>query len=449
MKTPKWFIHISILVLVSIVLGFSIRPASAQTDRRPEVILLTARGPLTPAMREYIQRGLEYALQRNSELVVLQLDTPGGSSGLMDEIVQLLLNSPVPVVVYVSPAGAMAASAGTVITLAGDLAVMTPGTAIGAASPVGAEGEDLEKTIERKAKEIVRAQIREIAKDRPPEAVALAEATVEEAVAVSAEEAFEIGLVDFLAADLQSLLRQIDGVEVRTPSGTRTLDTGFITINQVEPTFMEQLLAVLTDPNIVFLLISIGVWAILIELSHPGGWVAGFVGVVSLLVGSYGLGVLPVNYLGLVLMVIAFVLFYMEISAPLQGAFGTAGAISFVAGALMLFNSARTPDYFHVSVPLVVATGAAVGLTFIAVVAFAMRAMKTPVQMGQAVLLGRSGIARSAISAKKSGSVHLGGEIWSAELVEGERSIKDGDRVEVVGVEGVRLQVRRKPDKAE
>ena len=440
--------RISIFLGLAALLIFS-SSVLAQEPPRREAIILTAEGALTPAMREYIQRGIESAEQRNSELVVLQLDTPGGSGDLMEEIVQLLLNSPVPVVVYVSPPGAMAASAGTVITLAGDLAAMAPGTAIGAASPVGAEGEDLGETIERKAKEIVRALIRDIARNRPPEAVALAEATVEEAVAVSAEEAFEIGLVDYIATDLQHLLEQIDGAEVETPSGIRTLDTSFITLNEIPLTFMEQVLAILTNPNIVFILLTIGVQAILIELSQPGGWVAGFVGVLSLLMAGYGLGVLPVNWLGLVFMVIAFILFYMEITAPLQGAFGVGGVIAFVAGALILFNSAGTPSFYRVSVPLVVATALVAGATFIALVTFAMRALKSPVRMGQGALIGRSGLSRSPISEKQSGSVHLGGETWSAELAQGEQNIKRGERVEVIGVDGVRLQVRKKPDQSE
>ena len=418
----------------------------AQEERTREAVVLTAVGPLTPAMREYIERGIEIAARRNSELVILKLDTPGGSGTLMDEIVQVILDSKVPVIIYVAPQGAIAASAGTIITLAGDLAAMAPGTAIGAASPVGSEGEDLGETMERKAKEIVRAQIRELARNRPAEAIALAEDTVENAVAVSAEEAFAIGLVDYLAKDIQDLLKQLDGVKVNAGDGPRMLDTEFLTINEINITFIEELLSILTNPNIVFILLSLGVQLILIELSNPGGWVAGFVGVMSLLMAGYGLGVLPVNWVWMLLMVVAFALFYMEVTSPSKGAFSVGGVIAFVAGALMIFNSGGTPSFYRVSVPLVVATGVIIAGTFIALVTFAMSALKSPVKTGQALLIGRTGVVRSDLLPNKTGNVQLGGEAWTAELSEGEKKLKIGERVEVVGVAGVRLKVRKKPD---
>ncbi|MCH7662318.1 MAG: nodulation protein NfeD, partial [Chloroflexi bacterium] len=416
------------------MLGLPSLQARGQEESRREAIVLTAVGALTPAMREYIERGLELADQRNSELVILELDTPGGSIALMEEIVQSILASPVPVVVYVSPAGAIAGSAGTIITLAADIAAMAPGTAIGAASPVGGQGEDIGETLEAKAKQILRAQIRSLAEKRPPEAIALAEDTVENATAVSDREAYEIGLVDILADNIQDLLRQLDGVMVETETGQRKLDTQFITLNKINITFIEQLLSFLTNPNIVFILLSLGVQAILIELSSPGGWVAGFVGVMSLLLSGYGLGVLPVNWLGLGLFAVAFALFYMEVTSPSTGAFSVGGVIAFIAGALILFNSGGTPSFYRVSVPLVVATGVVTAGTFIAIVTFALSALKLPVRTGQATLVGRIGVTRSDLIPNKTGNVQMGGEAWTAELVEGEKKIKIGERVEVMEV---------------
>lgn len=441
-----WIFLISI-TLVS--LGLPRLAASAQEERTSEAILLTAVGPLTPAMREYIERGLEMASQRNSELVILQLDTPGGAITLMEEIVQSILGSPIPVVVYVAPPGAIAASAGTIITLAADIAAMAPGTAIGAASPVGGEGEDLGETIERKAKEILRAQVRELTKDRHPDAIALAEDTIENAVAVSANEALEIGLVDIIAKDVPDLLEQLDGWNVNLRDGTRKLDTRYLTLTNVNITFIEQLLSILTNPNIVFILLSLGVQLILIELSNPGGWIAGFVGVMSLLMAGYGLGVLPVNWFGLGLFVVAFALFYMEVTSPSKGAFSVGGVIAFVTGALVLFNSVGTPSFYRVSIPLVVATGVITAGTFIALVTFTLSALKLPVKTGQATLIGKIGILRSNLIPNKTGNVRLGGEAWTAELVEGEKKLKTGEQVEVVAVDGMRLKVRKKQDKGE
>ncbi len=440
MTKRNWLIHILIALLI---LGIPSLKAHGQEERTKEAIVLTAVGPLTPAMREYIERGLEIAADRNSELVILKLDTPGGSIALMEEIVQSILASPVPVVVYVSPSGAIAGSAGTIITLAADIAAMAPGTAIGAASPVGGQGEDIGETLEAKAKQILRAQIRSLAEKRPPDAIALAEDTVENATAVSAREAYDIGLVDILADNIPDLLGQLDGVMVETETGQRKLDTQFITLNEIDITFIEQLLTFLTNPNIVFILLSLGVQAILIELSSPGGWVAGFVGVMSLLLSGYGLGVLPVNWLGLGLFAVAFSLFYLEVTSPSKGAFSVGGVIAFVAGALILFNSGGTPSFYRVSVPLVVTTGVITAGTFIALVTFALSALKLPVMTGRAPLIGRIGVARGDLLPNKTGNVQMGGEAWTAELVEGEKKLKNGERVEVVEVEGVRLKVRK------
>lgn len=441
-----WYLLIFIIILGQIIPS---KGVDAQEERTSEAILLTAVGPLTPAMREYIERGLEMASQRNSELVILQLDTPGGAITLMEEIVQSILGSPIPVVVYVAPPGAIAASAGTIITLAADVAAMAPGTAIGAASPVGGEGEDLGETIERKAKEILRAQVRELTKDRHPDAIALAEDTIENAVAVSANEALEIGLVDIIAKDVPDLLEQLDGWNVNLRDGTRKLDTRYLTLTNVNITFIEQLLSILTNPNIVFILLSLGVQLILIELSNPGGWIAGFVGVMSLLMAGYGLGVLPVNWFGLGLFVVAFALFYMEVTSPSKGAFSVGGVIAFVTGALVLFNSVGTPSFYRVSIPLVVATGVITAGTFIALVTFTLSALKLPVKTGQATLIGKIGILRSNLIPNKTGNVRLGGEAWTAELVEGEKKLKTGEQVEVMSVDGMRLKVRKKQDKAE
>ncbi len=391
-------------------------------------------------MAQYLERGIRSAEQRGAELLVFQLNTPGGSLDLMQDVVESILASPVPVVVYVSPRGAMAGSAGTVITLAGHAAAMAPGTAIGAASPISGEGQDLGETAEAKAKNIMKATVRSLAEGRPIEAIQLAEATIELAEAISASEALEIGLVDFIARDLDDLLDQLDGFTIDLKGEERVLNTAGAQVEAMAPTPIEELLSILTNPNIVFLLLTIGVQAILIELSSPGGWIAGFIGVVCLALAIYGLGILPVNYFGLVFLAIAFVLFILDIKAPTHGALTVAGIASLIVGALVLFNSPSVPSFQRVSVPLVVGTSIATGMIFLGIVGFALRAMRAPVRTGQESLMGKVGTVRKALD--PSGTVQLGSELWTASVEPGEPAIPAGRRIQVVRVEGVRLVVR-------
>lgn len=431
--------------------GVSVDRGSARTLQGTsgggEVFVLSAQGPLTPAMAEYLDRGLAQAEREGAALVVFQLDTPGGQVDLMTRMVQTIRSSSVPVVVYITPRGAIAGSAGTVITLAGHVAAMAPETAIGAASPVGGQGEDLGETIEKKTKEILKAQVRSLADRRGEEAVALAEAAIEEAKAASAKEALSAGLIDVLADDLDDLLAQLDGFQVEVKGENQVLRTTGLAVHVVPQSLIEQLLQTLTDPNIVFLLLTVGVQAILIEISSPGGWVAGFVGVVCLALGTYGLGVLPVNLFGLIFIATAFVLFVLDIKAPTHGALTAAGVASFIVGALVLFNSPGTPSFMQVSIPLVVGTSLATAGFFLTVLTFAIRAQRRPVEVGAEALVGRVGVARSELA--PSGMVQVAGELWSAELEGRSQPVPAGERVEVVRVDGLRLRVRSRGDEAD
>jgi membrane-bound serine protease (ClpP class) len=392
-------------------------------------------------MLEYLKRGVHAAEMRGDELLIFQLNTPGGEVMLMNRIVQVMRGSRIPIVVYIAPRGAMAASAGTLITLAGHASAMAPETTIGAAAPVGSQGEDLGETLEAKIKNDLKASVRALTERRSPEAIALAERTIEKAEAVSAKEALAVGLVDFIANSIPDLLQQLDGFTVITIEGERTLHTANAVVTPLNPSLIEQLLGMLTNPNIVFLLLTIGVQAILIEISSPGGWVAGFIGVVCLALATYGMGVLSVNWFGLIFLITAFVLFTLDIKAPTHGALTTAGVISLIVGALVLFNSPGTPQFQRVSVPLVVGVSLVTTGLFIGILTFALRARKAPIRTGQESLVGRVGIARSEIGAH--GSVQLGGELWSAEMEEGEAPLPKGTRVKVVEVVGLRLIVRK------
>ncbi|MHC1781662.1 MAG: nodulation protein NfeD [Anaerolineaceae bacterium] len=439
MKTKLPATIFVVLILVSVWLP--VVSVKAQTGGSTITIQLTANGAVTPAMADYLDRGLKTAADRQAALVILVLNTPGGSIEVMNRMVEMIRASSIPVIVYVSPDGAIAGSAGTVITLAGHLSGMAPETAIGAASPVDYEGGDIDQTMSDKIKEILKATTRSLTERRGSQAMQLADEAVEDARAVSASEALKAGLIDFIARDTTDLLRQADGKKILINGKERTLETRFLQVEPLPTTLVEQGLQMATNPNLVFLLLNIGVMAVLIELSSPGGWVAGFLGVVFIALAVYGLGILPVNLFGLVFMVLAFVLFALEVKAPTHGALTTAGTVSLIAGALVLFNSPGVPAFQRVSVPLVIGTGIIIALSFFFLVSLGLTARKLPVSTGFERLAGMTGFARSDIN--PSGSVHAAGEIWSADLGEGQPPIHDGEQVRIERVEGLRLKVKK------
>jgi membrane-bound serine protease (ClpP class) len=290
--------------------------------------------------------------------------------------------------------------------------------------------------------EALKAIVRTLTERRGEKATQLAESMIDNAKAVTANEAFKAGLVDFIATDLDDLINKLDGFTVRTDSNEIVLHTKNAQTQPINLNFIEQLLMMLTDPNIAFLLLAIGVQAILIEISSPGGWVAGFIGVVCLTLAIYGMGVLPVNWFGFIFLITAFVLFILDIKAPTHGALTTAGVASFIIGALVLFNSPGTPQFQRVSVPLVVGMGIFLGLLFFGILLIALRVQHSPVQTGSGILLGKTGTARTSVSSE--GQVQLGSELWSAEKSAESESISKDDPVEVVEVRGLRLIVKKK-----
>ncbi len=433
----------SICVIFIILVGFSLAasPGMAQSSQ-PPIVVLTADMPVEPAMKLYLDRGLQYAKDANASLIVVQLNTPGGDINTMSDIMTAFRASPIPIVVYVTPVGAMAASAGTIITLSGHLAAMSPNTIIGAASPVGSQGQNIDTTEETKVKEALKADVRTLAANRPPAVIQAAQDAIDNAKAYTVDEALQLGLVDIKASDLNNLLAQLNGRTVKLQNVNLTLMTSGLPVVNVDPTLIEQALILFTDPNIVFIFLSMGTLAILIELSNPGGWIPGFAGAVLLLLAFYGLGILPVNWFGLLFLVLAFILFVVDIKAPTHGLLTAAGAVSFVVGALVLFNSVQLPGIPTISVPLVIATGVVIAAGFFGLVTLALRAQRHPIAMGRPYLVGQVGVVRSDLN--PLGEVQVAGEAWSARPVDGEGPLLAGTRVEVVGMDGLKLRVRKK-----
>jgi membrane-bound serine protease (ClpP class) len=407
--------------------------AGAQETRHVDV--LEIEGPVTPIMISYIERGITTAETDGAEAVIIKLDTPGGQLDQMKKVIQAILDADVPVVVYVHPPGAYAASAGTFITLSAHVAAMAPGTTIGAASPVGSQGEDLTETADKKVKEDMKAQARALTERRGEQAVTWAESAIEEAKSANAQEALDMGIVDFVATNLSDLLAQMDGFPVEVGGKQVTLQTAGAAVQELPMTFAERFLHIITNPTIAFILLSLGPTAILFELSSPGGYVAGIVGVICLLLGFYALGVLPVNYAGLLFIALAFVLFIVDLKAPTHGALTAGGIASLVAGGLILFNS----PLYRVSISAVVTVALATGAFFAFAVAKVVLAQKRPAVTGRESLVGQ--LARARTNLAPHGTVFIKGELWRASAIDS--PIEAGEQVEIVAVDGFHLQVRR------
>ncbi len=429
----KWMRGILGLLWLVLILSGSV--VFAQEDAIRHVNVLEIEGPVTPVMISYIERGIATAEQDGAEALIIKLNTPGGQIDLMSEIVQLLLDADVPTVVFVFPRGAYAASAGTLITLGAHVAAMAPGTTIGAASPVGQQGEDLGETLETKVKEDLKAQARALAARRGDTAVAWAESAIEEAKAATADEALEMGVIDFIADDVDDLLVQMDGFQVEIKREDVTLHTANAETRELPMNFVEQLLHIITNPTVAFILLTIGINAILFELSSPGGYAAGIVGALCLLMAFYALGVLPVNYTGLILIGLAFVLFVVDLKAPTHGVLTVGGVVSLVAGALLLFNS----PLYQISLSAVVSVALVTALFFAFAIAKVVQSHRRPTVTGREGLIGQRALARSRLN--PDGTVFVKGELWQATALDG--PVAPGEEVEIMAAEGFHLEVRR------
>ncbi len=400
MRKLAAFRCLNLFLILFALFSLLMPPAHAQGQT---VNVLTVEGAVTPVVARYIERGIRDAGSNGAQLLVIQLDTPGGSVNVMQGLVQSMIGADVPIAVYVAPEGAQAASAGTFVVLAGHIAAMAPNTTIGAASPVGGQGEDLQETAREKATNALAAQIKSLADRRGERAVAWAEEAVRSAEAATAQEALDIGVVDVIAPDVATLLTEIDGQEVDLKGRTVTLQTAGASVVDLPMTLIEEFLHTITDPNIAYILLILGLNGLLFELANPGGFLAGIVGAISLVMGFYALGVLDVNYTGLGLIALAFILFVADIKAPTHGALTLGGIVSFVLGSLILFD---TP-FYTVSRGLIVSVALVTAGFFAFAVGAAVRAQRSKPTTGMEALIGAEAKARSDLDPK--GTVFLHG----------------------------------------
>ena len=436
-------------------------------ESRNKAILLTVNDAIGPAIADYIERGLDRANDDRANIVIIQLDTPGGLDLSMRSIIRAIIASPVPVAIYVAPSGARAASAGTYMMYAAHIAAMAPGTNLGAATPVQMGGlpgmdppekpdpgaaddnadtdetkpdKEATKTMPANAdamtKKIVNdaaAYIRSLAEMRGRNAE-WAEQAVREAASLSSEQALEADVIDIIARDTADLLQQVNGRTVTVLNEKRVLDTNDLVVETIEPDWRNELLAIITNPNIAYILMLLGIYGLFFELANPGYVLPGVIGGISLLLALYALQVLPVNYAGLGLMFLGLALIVGELFMPSFGILGIGGVISFVMGSILLFD--RESGNLAVSMPLIVAVSALSAGFFLIVIRSLYAARLRPVVTGAEELIGATGQVIADFSG--DGNIHIHGEQWH---VRSDTPMRSGDSARVISRDGLILTV--------
>ena len=406
----------------------------------PTIDVLHVKGVINPVLVEYIKHGIDHAESTNAVACIIQLDTPGGLDTSMRDIVQSIVSARVPVVVYVSPSGARAASAGVFVTMSAHVAAMAPNTAIGAAHPVslGSEGEvQISETMEEKVLNDAAAYIRSIAKAHGRN-MDWAEKAVRESVSATEGEALELDVIDIVAPDLDALVSQLDGRQVTMLDGELvTLQTKGSTINNINMTTGEGFLYAISEPNIAYLLLSVAGLGILIEISNPGLIFPGVIGGICGLLAFYSLGVLPVNYAGVLFIILAFGLFIAELFTPTFGILTAGGVASLVLGSLILFKGG---PLFQVSPWLVAITAIIFAALFAFVISRVIKAHRQQATTGWEELVGKRALVKIALNPE--GTVFYKGELWKAISDTGQ--IEAGEEVTVTRVDGLMLHVVKK-----
>jgi membrane-bound serine protease (ClpP class) len=428
-------IRLSFLVaslLLSVVILFANGRAEPQ---QAHINIIQIQDTINPGVEDFMKYALKRSVDDKAECLIILLDTPGGLMTSMRGIAQAILNSEIPIIVYVYPSGAQAASAGVFITAAADIVAMAPGTNIGAAHPVTEGGGELPSSMSEKVLNDTRAFARSIAAQRGRNAEWLEDA-VSKSASATAEEAFKLNVIDLVADNLPDLVKKLDGWHLQRRGATVVLKTEGAELRTISPGLQHSILKIISNPNLAYILLMIGLAGIYFELSSPGAVLPGVVGGISLILALYALQTLPVNYAGFLIILLALILFFLEIKIASHGLLSLAGVLCLVLGSLMLFRYPEEPMQIALSVFL--PTTIAVSLFFAAVARLAFMAQKRLPQTGGDALVGMIGEVRRDIDPE--GKVFVSGELWNALS---EQRIAAGEKVEVLEVHNLKLKVKK------
>jgi membrane-bound serine protease (ClpP class) len=409
--------------------------SSARDPKTPIFDLISVNAAITPPIAEYIEKNIAAAAHDGAAAIIIRLDTPGGLDTAMRDIAKAILNAPLPVIVYVAPPGARAASAGVIIVAAAHVAAMAPGTNIGAAHPVGIGigGGKMDKTMSQKVENDAVAYVQGIAKKRGRNEVWV-EKAVRKSESITAEGALRLNVIDIMAADVPALLRQIDGREVDLNGTKRVISTKGAVINEKTMEARDLVLSAISNPNIAYILFLIGLAGLYFEFSTPGAILPGVIGGISLILAFFAMQTLSINYAGIALILFAIILFIAEIKIISHGILSMGGVIALLIGSLMLF---KTPgSSLRISLSVLIPAVSIMSLFFIAIVGIAMKAQLRPRQGGREGMAGQQGVAVGDIYTE--GKVFVGGEYWDAVS---DVPIAGGSRVRVSAVDNMRLKV--------
>jgi membrane-bound serine protease (ClpP class) len=429
----RWFpLAVPAVLAFALLLCAWSQPASGAEP----VALIEMDGAISPITVRLLDQALERARADGAQALILQLNTPGGLERSMRSMVQSILNSSIPVIVYVAPTGARAASAGVFITMAAHVAAMAPATNIGAAHPVAAGGGSMDKDMVKKVENDAAAFARSIAVDRGRN-VEWAEKAVRSSVSATAGEAVKLHVVDLIADNVTDLLTKVDGRVVKTVKGPVTLHTKDASIRPIEVRFRDRFLALISDPNIAYILMMIGMLGIFFELSNPGAVLPGVIGGICLLLAFFAFQSLPINWAGLLLILFGLVLLVVDIKFPTHGVLTVGGIVSMLLGSLMLYDAPESGLRISWLV-LIPTVGATAGLVIFAISA-GLRALYRPTTTGPAGMVGQTGLVKTALDPE--GQILVEGELWRA--VAQDAPVPAGERVLVLGVEGLTLRVAK------
>ncbi|MBI2467290.1 MAG: nodulation protein NfeD [Candidatus Rokubacteria bacterium] len=419
-----------------LVAGGALVLATVASVEAATVSTLQIDGVISPVAVRLVSQAIERARAEGAAALVIHLDTPGGLERSMRSMVRDMLNAPVPVIVYVSPTGARAASAGAFITLAAHVAAMAPATNIGAAHPVAAGGGQVDKESMKKIENDAAAFIRSIAVERGRNAD-WAEKAVRASVSVTEREALKLGVIDLVAESLPDLLAKVDGRQVKTSAGTVTLQTKNAVVKPIEVGWRDRFLSVITDPNIAYILLMLGMLGLFFELANPGVILPGIIGGISLILALFAFQGLPINYAGLLLILLGIVLLIAEIKVVSHGVLTIGGVIALLLGSMLLVDTPETA--LRISWKVILPVVATTGGIFVFAVSAGIRAQLRRPATGSEGLIGQVGVARTPLAPE--GQVFVRGELWKAVAEAG--TIAEGERVRIVGVDSLTLTVTR------